>query len=42
MVEVIAQRVAGIGYGDTITLLYNPDAIAIEPPPTTPRDAGTP
>jgi hypothetical protein len=32
MVEVIAQRVAGIGYEDEIMLIYNPEAVAIERP----------
>jgi hypothetical protein len=32
MLEVIAQPIAGIGYGDATTLIYNPEAVAIEPP----------
>jgi hypothetical protein len=31
MIELIAQPVAGIGYGDETTLIYNPEAIAVEP-----------
>jgi hypothetical protein len=31
VIEVIARRVAGIGYGDETVLIYNPDAVAIEP-----------
>jgi hypothetical protein len=42
MVEVIAQPIAGIRYGDATTLLYNPEAIAIEPPQTTPPAARAP
>jgi hypothetical protein len=34
MVEVIAQHVAGIRYGDATTLVYDPEAIAIERPET--------
>jgi hypothetical protein len=32
MLEVIAQRIAGIRYGDATTLIYNPEAVAIERP----------
>jgi hypothetical protein len=42
MVEAIAEPIAGIGYGDATTLLYNPEAIAIEPPQTTPPAAAAP
>ncbi len=31
-IEVIAQNIAGIGYGDRVTLLYSPQAIRIENP----------
>jgi hypothetical protein len=32
VIELIAQPVAGIRYDDETTLIYNPEAIAIEPP----------
>ena len=38
MVEAIAQPIADIGYGDAATLLYNPEAIAIESPPAMQQD----
>ncbi len=31
-IEVIAQKIDGIGYGDRVTLLYAPQAIGIENP----------
>ena len=32
VIEVIAQRVAGIRYDDETTLVYNPEAVAIDRP----------
>jgi hypothetical protein len=39
VIEAIAQRIAGLGYDDHTTLIYNPEAVAIEPPQTR-RSAG--
>jgi hypothetical protein len=36
MLEVIAQHIAGICYGDQTTLIYNPEAVAIERPQAQP------